>query len=623
MGKSTMLRFTLACGLLHTARSTVYSIADAGAIAGDASEATMWLNGGVMNSTLQSMADGDTLYVPEGVFYTMGGLMNTYALSDIVIQVDGTLSFAANRTTWPLQRNGEVCECILLTNVNNLLITSSTEGTLDGNGHAWWGGEQYIEFEEDRPKLLYVINVQGLVIENMYFRNSPFWTVNVYNADGVTIRYSRISAKWNESATTHLQGRELEAFNTDGFDIAGKNVHIHDCDIWVQDDCIAVKDVAGGSSNLRCAENWLVERVNASGVGLTIGSIQNSEEGTCVRNITFRDSTMYSTVKGIYMKSRVSEHSYTSSTIEDILYENITMVSPESWPIWIGPAQQANDGSGTQTCSLLWPYEYDAPCPVPVQTTWRNITLRNIFITNPATSPGVVIGNASNPMTGVVFDNVVVTNPGRDPWGESYYACYGVSGTTLGGTSPVPPCFNGGTSCLNATRMVALVTDGGNGDTCVDDDSAVAALTGGVITTCADAIATIGLTACTNSGNAYYDVATKYCPLSCGLCGSGARRRRQHVAQHHRAVRATADNTTGLACRSALSYTCSAGDSCVLPSAVVEGSIPVAQLLGLLFGILAVTGVVVAIAYAVRRRRSGAYDADIATPLMPLHSAGP
>lgn len=43
---------------------------------------------------------------------------------------------------------------------------------------------------------------------------------------------------------------------------------------------------------------------------------------------------MYSTVKGIYMKSRVSEYAYTSSTIEDILYENITMVAPESWPIW-------------------------------------------------------------------------------------------------------------------------------------------------------------------------------------------------------------------------------------------------------------------------------------------------
>lgn len=40
--------------------------------------------------------------------------------------------------------------------------------------------------------------------------------------------------------------------------------------------------------------------------------------------------------------------------------------------------------------------------------TWKNITLRDIYITNPATSPGVIIGNESNPMTDIVFDNVSV-----------------------------------------------------------------------------------------------------------------------------------------------------------------------------------------------------------------------
>ena len=41
------------------------------------------------------------------------------------------------------------------------------------------------------------------------------------------------------------------------------------------------------------SENMLFERVNASGVGLTIGSIGNS----IVNNITFRDSFMYHTWK--------------------------------------------------------------------------------------------------------------------------------------------------------------------------------------------------------------------------------------------------------------------------------------------------------------------------------------
>ena len=34
---------------------------------------------------------------------------------------------------------------------------------------------------------------------------------------------------------------DLTAFNTDGFDVSGRNVWIHDCSVWDQDDCIAVK----------------------------------------------------------------------------------------------------------------------------------------------------------------------------------------------------------------------------------------------------------------------------------------------------------------------------------------------------------------------------------------------
>jgi polygalacturonase len=33
-----------------------------------------------------------------------------------------------------------------------------------------------------------------------------------------------------------------QAFNTDGFDVSGRNVYGHDLYIWNQDDCISVKD---------------------------------------------------------------------------------------------------------------------------------------------------------------------------------------------------------------------------------------------------------------------------------------------------------------------------------------------------------------------------------------------
>ena len=126
----------------------------------------------------------------------------------------------------------------------------------------------------------------------------------------------------------------LGAFNTDGFDISGRDVHIHDCYIWNQDDCIAVKGLDGRGINSKCSENMLFERLTASGLGLTIGSISASPDHTCVRNITFRDNIMPNTYKGIYLKSRPSVG---TAEISNVLYQNITIIEPEQWGIWIGP----------------------------------------------------------------------------------------------------------------------------------------------------------------------------------------------------------------------------------------------------------------------------------------------
>ena len=34
---------------------------------------------------------------------------------------------------------------------------------------------------------------------------------------------------------------DITAFNTDGFDVSGRNVWIHDVEVWDKDGCIAVK----------------------------------------------------------------------------------------------------------------------------------------------------------------------------------------------------------------------------------------------------------------------------------------------------------------------------------------------------------------------------------------------
>ena len=189
----------------------------------------------------------------------------------------------------------------------------------------------------------------------------------------------------------------------------------------------------------------LFERIEASGMGLTIGSIGHAR----VRNITFRDCTMPSTYKGIYIKFNRDAITQPGS-IEDVLYENITIDEPEQWPIWIGPAQQSDtaDLCAAHPCSICWPELPFTKCDAPAMGTMHNITLRRITINRPKMSPGVLIAPSANPATNVTFDGVVVNDPpsGAGSHGGQYYRCDAFQGVATGGTSPVPPCFEDRTS---------------------------------------------------------------------------------------------------------------------------------------------------------------------------------
>ena len=213
-------------------------------------------------------------------------------------------------------------------NIENITFTSSGLGTFDGSGRKWWGAIKYLIFAENRPRLMHINTSKNIIIEKLLFKDSPFWTFWAEDCDGLIVRYSKVDVRWDQKDKHTLL--DLTAFNTDGFDVTGKNVHMHDLDIWNDDDCIAVKD---GS------ENMLFERINASGLGLVIGSIGKSR----VNNITFKDSVMNSTYKGIYLKTRWydAEHpvNRTLASISNILYQNITINSPQQWAIWMGPAQ--------------------------------------------------------------------------------------------------------------------------------------------------------------------------------------------------------------------------------------------------------------------------------------------
>ena len=411
-----------------------------GGIADNSSLDACWANAHLLNQTFASMQNGDTLVIPfNKTFWLMGGIY-ARGLVNVTIQIDGILKFSDDQNVWPRNpQTQQVHECFYFEQLNYVTFTSSlpsgSKGVIDGSGENWWGLAEYLLIGENRPRLLSIYNSTNLLVENILLKNSPYWTFLANDIANLEIRHTDVDARRRADAHYH-DHNEMTAFNTDGFDVAGTNVWIHDCNIWNDDDCIAVKEQTSNSIHSPCSQNMLFERINASGVGLTIGSIGPSTAHTCVRNITFRDCTMYNTFKGIYLKSRPGKPGETGE-ITDVTYENILINNASQWSIWIGPQQAGYKDA----CSLLWPFVPTTSCPIPVGITWNNITLRNVTINGPQLSPGVILGNSSNPMLNILFDNVVVTKPGILPWGNRYYACEGVEGIAQGNTEPPPPCF--------------------------------------------------------------------------------------------------------------------------------------------------------------------------------------
>lgn len=166
----------------------------------------------------------------------------------------------------------------------------------------------------------------------------------------------------------------------------------------------------------------------------------------------FRNITMPKTGKGVYIKSNPSCGPGKTAEITDIVYENITMYRPEWWAIWIGPQQQQEPGSSLgDRCALNYPIEDH--CPTQGCVTFSGITLKDIVVIEPWLAPGVILGNASNPIQGLVMDNVVfhfseksdkrTALTGADgvgfPLGKDYQ-CNHTQLVVKGGTSPAPKC---------------------------------------------------------------------------------------------------------------------------------------------------------------------------------------
>ena len=443
--------------LLHVAVATVVDFEEAGGKpcvrtwlkACDLSTSDAFSNTEKMNTALAALKPGDVLRVPNSTYLMMGGVRGS-DLKGVKLQIDGTLLWSDDIKAWPteVKHNKSTKSPIIAMKFERTVgftITSSGAGILNGNGAAWWGlpGIGYLLRGKNRPPMMNIDDATDFLLEKIHFIQAPRFNFQSSSLRNATIRYCHVDAR-RTSADSH-DAIDLTAFNTDGFDVSGNGIHIHDSSVWNQDDTFCIK----GSQDEPTA-NVLIENVRASGVGLSVGSIGNH----IIANITFRNVHMHHTSKGVYVK--FNAHAARGGVIRNVTYENITIDEPSSWPIWIGPQQAGIKEDGQpynpctgDPCSLCWPTLPSSKCP-GVAALIDGLTLRNITVNRPQTSPGVIIGNDSLRIRNLVFDNVVfVDPPDNGAFGTDYFHCEGVEGgLAKGGTWPTPPCFTNEASAV-------------------------------------------------------------------------------------------------------------------------------------------------------------------------------
>jgi len=248
------------------------------AIPDDDSDPVCAINSLKLRDALRHNATHRTLRIPfNRTFYLHPGI-SASNVNDAVLLLDGTLKFqrprkgygdgggdeerkrpfAAVAATAVKERPDDPPACLFVEKSRNFTVTSNHRGLIDGQVSQYWGIPfiGYLELVEHRPRLLRFNLTSELLIENVVLQDSPYHTLYLQGVNNVEIRNVSIVAR-----RTRRDGHsflDLSAFNTDGIDVSGRNVHVHDVDIWNQ---VRARVRAGERASVICACEYVVRLV--------------------------------------------------------------------------------------------------------------------------------------------------------------------------------------------------------------------------------------------------------------------------------------------------------------------------------------------------------------------------
>jgi polygalacturonase len=317
-------------------------------------------------------AGGGTVLIPAGKFltgpFTLASSINLHLVKNATILISDDLA------NYPSAK-GRYQDSITASGAHDLEI--SGEGTIDGQGNAWWTAFRADKSMTHRPYMIKLSNCTRVRVHGVTLGNSPMFHLVPQNCTDVTIQGITIQAPAN-------------APNTDGIDPSGWNFLITDCTIDTGDDNIAIKPANGrtpGNKNYK-VKNCTFRHGHGCSVGSgTAGGIEDLKVSACTFNQT--DS-------GIRIKTLRGN----GGLLQNCTFENLRMTAVKN-PIYIidwYPERNAPKDPSTEK-----------PEPVTDRTPLnKNIIIRNVTAADCPTA-GTIRGLPEAPITGVTLSNVNIS----------------------------------------------------------------------------------------------------------------------------------------------------------------------------------------------------------------------
>ena len=342
-----------------------FSVADYGAV-GD---------GKTMNTTaLQNAIDtvgkkgGGTLTVPAGQFLT-GPLV---LVSNLTLQLarGAVLLISDDMANYPTDSKGYQT-CISAKDAHDLEI--SGEGTINGQGAAWWAAFEANHNMTHRPYLVKFDQCKRVKISGITLMNSPSFHLVPNRCADVTIQGITITAPAN-------------AHNTDGMDPSGSNILIDKCMVDTGDDDIAIKPADPEKNRNFTITNCDFRR----GHGLSIGSGTNGG----LENMLVSHCTFSGTDAGIRIKTTRDR----GGLVKNVTYDHITMTKVKN-PILI---------TDYYPKAPKTPGEDPAQPITSLTPSFAAITISNVTSTG-SPNAGTIWGLPEKPISGISFVNVHIS----------------------------------------------------------------------------------------------------------------------------------------------------------------------------------------------------------------------